>query len=148
MRPAFLLLAALALGAGACGRKGPVVPPELIQPDAPTHVVGTSTADGIRLSWTRPDKYTSGRPMKDLGSFVIERSPVDVPSAAFIDVARVELDDQMRFRKERRLEWLDRDVTPGARYVYRVTALTLDGYRSAPSGPLIVRWEPPKPGAG
>ena len=84
--------------------------------------------------------------MNDLGRFLIDRAPdTETGPVPFTRVGKVELTDQNRFRKERRLEWLDRDVTPGQRYLYRVTAVTLDDYRSAPAGPVAVRFGPAPP---
>ena len=56
----------------------------------------------------------------------------------FTTIGTFQIDDQFRFRRERRLDWLDKDVHPGTRYIYRVTAYTLDGYRSVPAGPIAV----------
>jgi hypothetical protein len=40
------------------------------------------------------------------------------------------------------MEWLDRGASAGARYLYRVRSVTLDGYESAPAGPVAVRFGP------
>ena len=81
--------------------------------------------------------------MNDLGSFEIERAPGGDAAPLFAKIGTVTLEDQQRFRKERRLEWVDKDVRPGERYRYRVTAVTLDHYRSAPAGPVDVRYGNP-----
>ena len=81
--------------------------------------------------------------MNDLGSFEIERAPGGDAAPFFAKIGTVTLEDQQRFRKERRLEWVDKDVRPGERYRYRVTAVTLDRYRSAPAGPVDVRYGNP-----
>ena len=81
--------------------------------------------------------------MNDLGGFEIERAPGEGPAPEFVKIGTVTLEDQQRFRKERRLEWVDKDVQPGERYRYRVTAVTLDRYRSAPAGPVSLRYGNP-----
>jgi predicted small lipoprotein YifL len=132
-----LVALGLALGLAACGRKGPPVAPELVRPEPPERLAATAVPDGVRLTWLRPMRYSGGGRMHDLRGFLIERAPG--PEAPFARVGVLELDDQTRFRRERRLEWLDRDVRPGEPYRYRVTALTLDGDRSPPAGPVGVR---------
>jgi hypothetical protein len=125
----------------ACGQKSPPIAPELVRPRAPSALTASPTVEGVRLVWRRPETYTGGKRMNDLARFVIERAPGEGP-AAFVRVGELELDDRLRFRKERRLEWTDREATAGQSYLYRVTAVTLDGYRSKPAGPVAIRFEP------
>ena len=146
MRAAALVLAVLALGVPACGQKGRLQAPELVRPEPPGELGAIVIPDGVRLGWLRPLRYSGGGRMNDLGGFSIERAPGDGGPPGFRQVGTVTLDDQNRFRKERRLEWVDRDVQPGERYLYRVTAVTLDGYRSPFAGPVSVRFGP-TPGA-
>jgi hypothetical protein len=136
------LAAALAAGL-ACGRKAAPVAPELVVPEPPEELAAVATPDGIRLTWLRPTRYSGGQRMNDLGGFVIERAPGEGTAPEFRAIGTLTLDDRFRFRKERRLEWLDRDVAPGARYLYRVTALTLDRSRSPAAGPIAIRFGPP-----
>jgi hypothetical protein len=136
--PTWLL--ALGLVLAACGQKAAPLAPELVRPDSPGNLTAVATADGVRLSWVRPTRYSGGRRMDDLRGFEIERAPGEGTPGRFVIVDTFVLDDQTRFRKERRLEWIDRDVRAGERYLYRVTARTLDGDRSAPAGPVGVRF--------
>jgi len=133
----------------ACGHKSPPTAPELVRPEAPENVAAIVTPDGIRVSWLRPQKYSGGGRMNDLGGFTIERATAvgEGQTPVFRKAGTVTLEDQTRFRKERRLEWVDKDVTKGTRYVYRVIAVTLDGYHSAPGGPVAVSYgeSPEKP---
>ena len=143
MRRAAAVLLALACALPACGRKSRPVPPETVEPEAVESLAAIATPEGVRLSWLRPTRYTGGGRMNDLGSFEIERAPGEGAAPAFAKIGTVTLEDQQRFRKERRLEWVDKDVRPGERYRYRVTAVTLDHYRSAPAGPVNVRYGNP-----
>jgi hypothetical protein len=136
MRWAAVLLSA-ALASAACGHKNRLIAPELVRPEPPTDLAAVATPAGVRLSWLRPEKYSGGGRMNDLGGFVIERTTVSEGGPSHFDkVGTLELQDQNRFRKDRRLEWVDTTAQRGMRYVYRVTAFTLDGYRSAPVGPV------------
>ena len=90
-----------------------------------------------------PDNVEFIRRMNDLDGFVIQRATgTGAVSAAYAQVGKVTLTDQNRFRKERRLEWVDTAATPGERYFYRVIAVTLDGDRSIPAGPVSVQFGP------
>src|SRR5262249_57452684 len=113
------------------------------EPVAPTSLVARSMADGVEVAWHRPDKYSGGQHMRDLGGFDIERAPVDGPQAGtFVLVNHMELTDQYRFRIDPRTQWIDHDVEAGTRYQYRVTAFTLHGYRSSTAGPVSVHYVP------
>jgi hypothetical protein len=114
--------------------------PELVRPEPASELAATRVPDGVRLTWQRPLRYSGGQRMNDLGHFTIERAAA--ADAPFEKVATVEVTDQERFQKERRIEWIDRDAKPGDRYLYRVTAETLDGYRSAPAGPVAIQPQP------
>jgi hypothetical protein len=135
MRAGAMLVAA-ALLVAACGRKNIPVAPELVRPDPPESLGAIVTPDGVRLTWLRPTRYSGGQRMDDLGGFVVERAIA--PATTFAKIGTFVVTDQFRFQRERHMDWLDRDVHPGERYVYRVTAYTLDGYRSFPAGPIGV----------
>jgi hypothetical protein len=105
-------------------------------------LTAASTADGVRLSWLRPERYSGGGRMKDLDHFLIERALADASPPRFAPLATIMVTDQLRFRPERRFDWVDRSAAPGVRYLYRVTAVTADRYRSRAAGPVAVRFEP------
>ena len=143
MRLAALVVVAVALAAPACGHKGGVMAPELVRPEPPTDLAASSSADGVRITWTRPTKYTGGQRMRDLGSFVVERTDAAASPPKFERIATIELQDRTRMRQERRFQWVDQDVTAGQEYVYRVRARTLDGYESPWAGPVKTRFTKP-----
>jgi len=131
----------------ACGVKGRPVDPELVRPGAPTQLLAKSTPGGVRLTWRRPTEYTSGKHMRDLGGFEIERA-TGADSIEFTQVGKVELTDQTRFRQDKSMEWTDATAAVGTTYRYQVISFTLDNYRSAPAGLLIEytgKPEPPPP---
>jgi len=140
MRLATLLVAGLVLGAPGCGNKSALIAPELVRPEPPTELAAASTPEGVRLMWTRPTKYSGGQRMRDLGSFIIERADADSSPPVFVSAGTVQLQDQTRYRQERRLEYIDKGVTPEREYIYRVRARTLDGYDSPWAGPAKVRF--------
>lgn len=140
-------LSAIALLVAACGQKGRPLAPELVRPLPAEDLAAIVVPEGVRLTWQRPLRYSGGQRMNDLGGFTIERAAADGETPAFASVGTLALQDQTRFRKERRLEWVDKAVQPGMRYLYRVTAFTVDGYRSAPAGPVRVQFGPAAPPA-
>ncbi len=135
-------LALVLLAAVACGTRNRPLPPELVQPEAPSALVAKSLAEGVRLTWRRPMKYSSGRNMRDLQGFDIERAN-GADGVDFAKVGRFELTDQTRFRKERAIEFTDTSAVDGATYRYRIVAFTLDGYRSVPSESLAITHRAP-----
>jgi hypothetical protein len=138
------LLLCTAVASAACGHKNRPVAPELVRPEPPANLAAVSTPEGVRLTWLRPEKYSGGRRMNDLGGFVIERATVSEGGESHFDkVGTLALQDQNRFRKDRRLEWVDTTPQRGMRYAYRVIAFTLDGYRSAPVGPVSLLFGAP-----
>ena len=144
-----VLLGAIALFVVGCGRKAAVVAPELIHPKPPANLVATATRDGVQLRWSRPSQYTSGKRMRDLDGFIVERAQEQDGHLVFTEAATIHLEDRYRFQQERRMEWVDPGVTEGQRYLYRVIALTLDAYRSEPVGPVSIDYRRPaaKPSA-
>jgi hypothetical protein len=131
-----LALCLLTVAALSCGRKGPPRPPEDVLPRRIADLGASNTADGIQLSWRRPESYASGERMTDLGGFMVERA-----SGAALDYQRVavlEVTDRDRFRQVKRFKHLDRDVTPGVAYRYRVVSFTVDRYFSEPSNAVTI----------
>jgi hypothetical protein len=133
---------ALAMLVLACGRKAAPIAPELARPDPAENLAAIATPAGVKLTWLRPVKYSGGQRMNDLAGFDIDRAPGDGGTPTFVEVGTLEVPEQTRFRKERHVEWVDTTATPGARYLYRVRARTLDGSESAPAGPVAVRFGP------
>jgi hypothetical protein len=128
------------LGPLGCGRKTDVKPPQLVAPRTVTEVSLSTKPDGIEVGWSRPTEYVDGTTMEDLNGFVVERSR---NNEAFRELARVPVTDRGRFQKAKRFEYLDKALTEGTTYHYRVVAFTTDGYYGAPSGAATLTWDGP-----
>lgn len=124
----------------ACGRKGPVKPPEFARPAAIEDLHVENGPDDILLSWQRPSTYTDNSRMIDLGEFRIERASGELPE--FVEIAVLPVTDRERFRQIKRFRFADRGVITGARYRYRVVSATIDGYSSAPSNTVEIERQP------
>lgn len=143
---ACIALALLSGALGACGRKGPPRPPELVRPTAVDDLAATPVAAGIRLTWTRPTTTVDGSDMPDLDGFRVERviaTEPPTPPLRFAIIATIHLDDRERFSKTRRMMFEDHAVVAGTRYVYRIVTFTLDDYVSLPSAEARARWSGP-----
>jgi len=114
-----------------CGKVGPPRLPELAVPLAPQPVAVRNLARGLEITFRRPRRYLDGVPLDDLGSFEVSRSCE--PTPGFVPVADVPVVDHGRFQKQGEISLVDFDPRPGQLCTYRVVAVTLDGYRSAPA---------------
>ncbi|HYB92047.1 MAG TPA: hypothetical protein VEC38_13510 [Candidatus Binataceae bacterium] len=145
-KPGVIILAAVALAMTAmwlgCGVKSPPIPPELARPERIDDLRADSAQGGVRLVWSRPERYASGRRMRDLGSFVLMRSKAEAKPEK---LAEIPVTDQQRFRVQHEFSYLDQATTLGEAYSYRVMSRTLDGYVSEPSNEASLVRAVPKP---
>jgi len=131
--PSRLLLRTVALALlalVACGRKTPVRPPEFVAPAAVTGLTASNTPAGVALSWGRPRQTADGQKLNDLDAFAVERA---LPGLPFGFLTRIQIPDKDRLRQLKRFTYVDETALLGEDYRYRVRALTVDGYVSAPS---------------
>jgi len=135
-------LALAVLAVSACGRKTPVRPPELVAPEPISDLSAVNAADGVRLTWRRPDRYVDGARMADLGAFRVERSTA---GGSFAPLATVAVTDRDRFQQAHHFTWLDAETAVGETYQYRVISFTTDGYVSQPSNIATVQRAVPTP---
>lgn len=126
-----------------CGRKTPVRPPELVAPQAITDLSATSTAEGVRLRWSRPLKHVDNSDLEELAGFVVLRATqgATAQSGAFEQIATVTVEDRDRFRRAKRFSYLNSEVDSGVLYRYQVLAFTLDSYYSTASNTTEVVWK-------
>ena len=99
-------------------------------------LAASNVADGVQVSWSRPQLYADGTRLTDLGGFAVERAVGD--ALTYQRIAELEVTDRDRFRQIRRFKYLDRNVTPGGTYRYRVVSFTIDRYFSAPSNAVTI----------
>ncbi len=162
----------------ACGKKGPLVPPESFVPAPVSALSVEQKEDAFYVSWPAPGKDAGGRPLKDLAGFRVYRRPVLPPDQdceecpnAYTLIKTVDLEylQDVRFFNGRYV-LADRDVTNGAIYQYKVISFKKDGAESsasnrarrtkvaAPSAPrlaatasatgVVLQWEIPPVTAG
>jgi len=145
-KPNIIFVAGAALVATAmwlgCGIKAPPVPPEFALPQQILDLRAESGAGGVRLIWSRPDTYASGKRMRDLRSFVVMRSKAEAPPERLVEIP---VTDQERFRPQRDFSYFDRATKIGEAYSYTVISRTLGGYSSEPSNEASLVRTVPRP---
>ncbi len=145
MKPIAFLLICVAFGNLVwlgCGVKSVPIPPEAARPEKILNLEGSSSNNGIRLTWSRPENYAGGQKMRDLGGFTINRSTGDAP---FQKIGEVQVTDQGRFQVERTFTYTDKATELGSSYRYQVISNTTDGYHSEPSNIATIVRRVPKP---
>jgi hypothetical protein len=125
-----------------CGVKSVPIPPEAARPEKIQNLAGSSSKDGIRLTWSRPENYAGGQKMRDLEGFTITRSAGDSP---YQKIGEIKVNDQGRFQVQRTFTYTDSETEVGSTYRYQVVANTTDGYHSEPSNTSTVIRRVPKP---
>lgn len=134
------------LGSGllysGCGVKSRPLPPEEVRPERIMDLEAISVANGVRIRWGRPERYTGGARLRDLGKFeVLRASGGGAPRV----IAEIPVTDLQRFRQEHHFVYLDADTEVGRRYRYQIISFTTDGYESLPSNQAEITRTVPKP---
>jgi predicted small lipoprotein YifL len=130
----------------ACGKKGPLVYPEMLVPAAPSNVAVQQSGNSLKLSFALPSKDRSGRSLLGLaGVTILKRDAM----AGQLPGCPACTDDYSLFRKlnldllptgtQRNgslIFLLDGDVRYGREYSYIVTAFTRENVAGASSAPI------------
>ncbi len=147
------LIIVLSLLASACGRKGPLIYPDMLVPAAPVAVTAQQSGSAVKLRFVLPDKDRAGRPVQGVAGVKISRRSTE---AAQKDVCRSCTADYRLFRTlyldllpndtqrfGNRLILLDSDVSAGNSYSYWIVPFRTDGVDGAASATADVRMEVP-----
>jgi predicted small lipoprotein YifL len=151
-----MLLAGLLLSVTACGKKGPLIYPDMLVPAAPSAVTAQQSGSAVKLQFALPDKDRAGRPLKGVVGVKISRRVTDVGQnsvcrscmADYTPFRTLYLDhmpvDAQRFGS--RLILLDSDVAAGNLYSYAIVPFTADGVDGTTSSTASARVAAPFPG--
>lgn len=133
----------------ACGKKLPPVAPESVVPEPVKEIKAISRDGKLYIRFTRPSKNVDGSKMSDLSGFRVMRRVIDdkgckgcpekFPVVYDIDIsypkgAIVEGD---------RISFPDSDLTPGARYEYKVVPYNKDGFEGPEAPRMTFTWGVP-----
>jgi predicted small lipoprotein YifL len=137
----------------ACGKKGPLIYPELLVPAAPAAVSLHQSGTSLKLSFVLPSKDRAGRNLSNLAGVSILKRDLPADQQPVCNSCR---DDYVLFKKlnldllpagvQRNgslLLLLDGDVHPERNYSYIVTSFTREGLAGAPSVPVATVVVPP-----
>jgi predicted small lipoprotein YifL len=150
---ACLLFAALILT--GCGKKGPLIYPDMLVPAAPADVTAQQSGGNVRLAFTLPTKDRSGRPHTDIaGVKILKRDSLpglkQVCTACTSDFTLfkkwfIDVPDGTQ-RAGNRVVLLDGAVQAGRSYTYTFTAFAKDEIDGAVSSQITVDVvQPPLP---
>ncbi|MBJ6724654.1 LPS translocon maturation chaperone LptM [Geomesophilobacter sediminis] len=153
MRRLSLLLICLLLA--ACGKKGPLIPPEGFAPAAVSNLKAEQKGTTFELTWSAPGKVEGGTPLpyRDLAGFVLLRHVVLPPAEecdecrnAYAELKHVDVDF---LREVRIVDGLfltdDPFLKEGETYQYKVIAIKRDGTRSKDSNKPRRKFVTPPP---
>ncbi|KIH76283.1 hypothetical protein SAMN05660860_00093 [Geoalkalibacter ferrihydriticus] len=154
--PILLLLAALGLSLGACGKRGPVRPLAELSPAAPPNFSAEQKGESILLSWDLPRVNQDDSPLVDLAGFRIYRltfHPEDPCPECREEqaplVAELDLDYlPSGSRLDERLFWFDTCAALGSGYLYRILPVNHKGRPGAAARSHLILGEPPAPPVG
>lgn len=140
-----------------CGRKGPLIYPDMLAPDAPANVQAEQTAGYLRLAFDLPSRDLAGHKLKEnqlAGVKVmrfVESSSKESCKPCLKEMLlyrKIDLDfpgDEVK-RAGNRLILLDQDVQKGKRYSYRLVPYQKDGVEGKASPVTVASIEvPPTP---
>jgi predicted small lipoprotein YifL len=149
------LVVGLSLLATACGRRGPLIYPDMLVPAAPAAVTAQQSGSVVKLQFALPDKDRAGRPVKGVAGVKISRRAAEADQK---DLCRSCMADYSLFqtlyldhlpvatqRFGNRVILLDSDVRSGNIYSYSIVPFTTDGVDGASSPTVDVRVTAPLP---
>lgn len=141
--PRLLLSVGAVLLVSACGKKGALIYPDMLVPEAPASVLALQIGSVVKLQFALPDKDRAGRPLQGVAGVKISKL---VNDSAQKDVCRSCTADYHLFRTlyvdllpadtkryGSRLVLLDNDVSVGNRYSYSIIPFTADGVNGSAS---------------
>jgi len=141
-----ICLLLLTVAITACGKKGPLIYPDMLLPAAPADLSLQQTGTSIRLSCTIPSKDQAGRTIGGLTALkILKRDeangqfPVCNSCTTDFSLFRTLNLEPLPAGTQRLgslLLLLDGDVQPGRTYTYRVAAISRDGQEGALSAPV------------
>jgi len=149
------LVVGLSLMATACGKKGPLIYPDMLVPAAPSAVTVLQSGAAVKMLFAIPGRDRAGRPVHDVAGVKISRKTAEAEQK---NLCRSCMTDYSAFRTiyldrlptntERSgsmLLVLDGDVSEGYSYSYSIVPFTAGGVEGATATTVAVRVVPPLP---
>lgn len=147
------VLMLLAVVIAACGKKGPLVYPEMLVPAAPSGVAAQQIGSSLKLSFILPSRDRAGRSLSNMAGVTVLKRDEPVGQSQGCSACTT---DFFLFRKlnldvlvpgvqryGNLLVLLDGDVQSGRTYTYRVSVFTNNNQEGALSAPVSSVIVPP-----
>ena len=144
-----MLVVGLSLMATACGRKGPLLYPDMLVPAAPVAVTALQSGATVKIQFDLTDKDRAGRPLHGVAGVKISRKTAESGQRG---VCLSCMTDYMLFqtlyldhlastsqRFANRLVVIDSEVSAGNTYSYNIVPFTAGGVDGVPSPIVSVR---------
>jgi predicted small lipoprotein YifL len=148
----FLLIVMVLLSVSGCGKKGPLLYPDMLVPAAVSGLTASQSGASVKISFDLPNADLAGRPLRDLaGVTVFKRvesslQQPDCPACTddFHPLRKVYLDlpDTARIYGNK-VVLLDGETRINTAYSYYVVPFVRDNTVGANSAPVRVRVTPP-----
>jgi predicted small lipoprotein YifL len=142
----FACLLFIVFSVTACGKKGPLIYPDMLVPAAPSTVSVQQSGNSMKLSFVIPSRDLAGRTIPGLSAITVVKR--DEPSGLgpvcnscmsdFLPFRKINLDllPPGTQRYGNLLVLLDGNVQKGRTYTYRVSAVTKDDQEGTVSAPV------------
>jgi len=144
-----ILLMALLVLIGACGKKAPPVPWESIVPKRIVDLAAVPREGRLLLEWTSPKENTDKSMLTDLEKFQVLRSEgvlIGEECRGCGEKPKVIYEMKLESKAEEKAKKITvffEDLEPGKGYVYQVISINRRGHPSSPSNPVWVYWDLP-----
>jgi len=152
VRGVSLLLSSVVFLTAGCGKKGPLIYPDMLIAQPPKHITLEQSGSALRISFDLPEKDLSGRKLDDLEALLIARRVYrDSDSVScqdkFLDLHKIDLGSPASApRQGNRIVWVDTDIHRGERYQYQVKTVQKGGISGQPVSTALARvLTPPDP---
>jgi len=138
-----------------CGKKGPLIYPEMTAPAAPVPVTARQAGQSVRISIALPQKDQAGRGLANLGGISVFKRGVPLGQGpgcpacteGFVLFRKLYLDlppvESMQQRFGSLLVLMDSEVRIGEEYSYTVTPFTRDSQEGLSSPQVSAAMVPP-----
>jgi predicted small lipoprotein YifL len=147
-----LLISIVLLLASGCGKKGPLLYPDMLIPAAVSALTASQSGENVKIAFELPDKDLAGRTLRDLSGVTVYKrveSSLQQPDCpACTDDFRLfrkvylDLPDTTRIYGNK-VVLLDGETRRDTAYSYYVVPFVRDNSAGASSAPVRVRVTPP-----
>lgn len=149
-----VLIVGLSVLVAGCGRKGPLIYPDMLIPAAPAAVTAQQSGAAVKLRFALPDKDRAGRPVQGVAGVKISRRIAEAGQRVcrscttdYRPLLTLYLDHLpiTTRRYGNRVVLVDNDVNAGNSYSYSIVPFTADGVDGATSPAADVSVTQPLP---